>query len=65
MLRTLDEAQKALHKFEVDEVSLTENDLGNVTIRWVLLVLEAKVNFLLKGDLKKHEQILAKLATLS
>ena len=39
MLRTLDDAQKALHKFEVDEVSLAENDLGNVTIRWVVVMI--------------------------
>ena len=60
MLKILDKAQTALLKFEVDRASLTEKDWGDV-IRWVLP--EAKVEFLLK-DLKKREQILAKLATL-
>ena len=60
MLKALDKAQTALLKFEVDAGSLTEKDWGDV-IRWVLP--EAKVEFLLK-DLKKREQILAKLATL-
>ena len=49
-----------LLKYELDPQSLTEKDWGDV-IRWVLP--EAKVEFLLK-NLKKREQILAKLATL-
>jgi hypothetical protein len=59
-LKVLDKAQTALLKFEFDAVSLTDKDWGDA-IRWVLP--EAKVEFRLK-DLKKQEQILAKLATL-
>ena len=59
-LKVLDKAQTALLKFEFDAVSLSDKDWGDV-IRWVLP--EAKVEFRLK-DLKKQEQILAKLATL-
>jgi hypothetical protein len=55
ILKALDKAQTALLKFEVDAVSLTEKDWGDV-IRWV--IPEAKVEFLLK-DLKKCKQILA------
>ena len=44
----------------MDAASLTERDWGDV-VRWVLP--EAMVEFRLK-DLKKREQILAKLATL-
>jgi hypothetical protein len=58
--KVLDKAQTALLKYEVNAASLTERDWGDV-IRWVLP--EAKVEFRLK-DLKKREQILAKLATL-
>ena len=62
MLKVLNEAQTtALLKFEVDAASLsTKKNWGDV-IRWIFL--EAKVEFLLK-DLKKCEQILAKLVTL-
>jgi hypothetical protein len=60
MLNILDKAQTVLLKIEVDRVSLSEKDWGDV-IRWILP--EVKVEFLLK-DLKKQEQILAKLATL-
>jgi hypothetical protein len=56
----LEKARAALAKYEFDAQSLTEKDWGDV-VRWVLS--EAKVPFLLK-DLKKREQILAKLATL-
>jgi hypothetical protein len=59
-LKTLEKAQMALVKYEFDAQSLTEKDWGDV-VRWVLP--EAKVPFLLK-DLKKRDQILAKLATL-
>ena len=59
-LKTLERAQAALAKHEIDAGSLTEKDWGNV-VRWVLP--EAKVPFLLK-DLRKRDQILAKLATL-
>ena len=58
--KTLDKAQLALKKYQTDEGALNEKDWGDV-IRWVLP--EAKVTFLLK-DLKKKEQILAKLADL-
>ena len=60
MLNILDKAQTVLLKIEVDRVSLSEKDWGDV-IRWILP--EVKVEFLLK-DLKKQEQIQAKLATL-
>jgi hypothetical protein len=59
-LKTLERAQIALTKHELDAGSLTEKDWGDI-VRWVLP--EAKVPFLLK-DLKKRDQILAKLATL-
>ena len=59
-LKALEKARAALAKYEFDAQSLTEKDWGDV-VRWVLP--EAKVPFLLK-DLKKREQILAKLATL-
>jgi len=59
-LKTLERAQIALTKQELDAGSLTEKDWGDI-VRWVLP--EAKVPFLLK-DLKKRDQILAKLATL-
>ncbi len=48
-----------LTKYELDSLSLTDKDWG--VVRWVLP--EAKVQFLLK-DLKKRDQIVAKLATL-
>ena len=56
----MEKARAALAKYEFDAHSLTEKDWGDV-VRWVLP--EAKVPFLLK-DLKKRDQILAKLATL-
>jgi hypothetical protein len=59
-LKALEKAQIALVKFEFDSHSMNNKDWGDV-IRWVLP--EAKVEFLLK-DLKKKEDILAKLATL-
>jgi hypothetical protein len=59
-LKSLEKAQTALLKYQFNSHSLTEKDWGNV-IRWVLP--EDKVEFLLK-DLKKKDQILAKLATL-
>ncbi|KAI2491856.1 hypothetical protein MHU86_22709 [Fragilaria crotonensis] len=59
-LKALEKARAPLAKYEFDAQSLTEKDWGDV-VRWVLP--EAKVPFLLK-DLKKREQILAKLATL-
>ena len=62
-LKTLEKAQVALEKYTAsagDANSLTEKDWGDI-IRWVLP--EAKVDFLLK-DLKKKDQVLAKLATL-
>jgi hypothetical protein len=59
-LKALEKAQTALAKYQFNSESLTEKDWGDV-IRWVLP--EAKVAFLLK-DLKKKDQILAKLATL-
>ncbi len=58
--KALEKARAALVKYNFDVQSLTEKDWGNV-VRWVLP--EAKVPFLLK-DLKKRDQILAKLATL-
>jgi hypothetical protein len=58
--KALDKAQTALVKYELDQGSLTDMDWGHI-IRWVLP--EAKVPFLLK-DLKKRDQIVAKLATL-
>jgi hypothetical protein len=57
-LKALEKAQIALAKFEFDSHSMNDKDWGDV-IRWVLP--EAKVEFLLK-DLKKKEDILAKLA---
>ena len=59
-LKTLEWAQAALAKYESDAGSLTEKEWGEI-VRWVLPV--AKVPYLLK-DLKKREQILAKLETL-
>jgi hypothetical protein len=56
----LEKARSALVKFEFDCGSLNDKDWGEV-ISWVLP--EAKVDFLLK-ELKKKEDILAKLATL-
>jgi hypothetical protein len=58
--KTLEKAQAALTKYKFNSVSLTDKDWGDV-VRWVLP--EAKVQFLLK-DLKKRDQIVAKLATL-
>jgi hypothetical protein len=59
-LKTSDRAQAALAKYEKDAGSLTEKEWGKI-VRWVLPV--AKVPYLLK-DLKKQEQILAKLESL-
>ena len=59
-LRAHEKAQSALGKFKFDCGSMNDKDWGDV-IRWVLP--QAKVDFLLK-DLKKKEDILAKLATL-
>ena len=59
-LKALEKARATMANYEFDAQSLTEKDWGDV-VRWVLP--EAKVPFLLK-DLKKREQILAKLATL-
>jgi hypothetical protein len=56
----LQKAQQALAKYSTNNDSLNDKDWGDV-VRWVLP--EAKVDFLLK-DLKKKEQIIAKLATL-
>lgn len=56
----LQKAQQALTKYITNENSSNDKDWGDV-VRWVLL--EANVEFLLK-DLKKKEQIIAKLATL-
>ena len=56
----LQRAQQALAKYSTNNDSLNDKDWGDV-VRWVLP--EAKVDFLLK-DLKKKEQIIAKLATL-
>ena len=58
--KTLQKALAALAKYKFDAQSLTEMDWGDV-VCWVLP--EAKVSFLLK-DLKRRDQILAKLATL-
>jgi hypothetical protein len=58
--KTLEMARSALVKFKFDSGSMNDKDWGDL-IRWVLL--EAKVNLLLQ-DLKKKEDILAKLATL-
>jgi hypothetical protein len=58
--KTLQKAQQALEKHQANENSLNDKDWGDV-VRWVLP--KAKVEFLLK-DLKKKEQIIAKLATL-
>lgn len=60
-LKVLDKAQTVLiSKFKFNAASLTHKDWGDV-IRWVFP--KANVEFHLK-DLKKREQILAKLATL-
>jgi hypothetical protein len=59
-LKTFERAQIALAIHKIDAGSLTEKDWGKI-VRWVLP--EAKVPFLLK-DLKKQDQILAKLATV-
>jgi hypothetical protein len=59
-LKTLDRAQAALTKYEADTGSLTEKEWGEI-VRWVLPA--ANVPYLLK-DLKKRDQILAKLETL-
>ena len=56
----LEKALCALEKFELHSHSMTDKDWGDV-IRWVLPA--ANVDFLLK-DLKKKEEIMAKLATL-
>ena len=58
--KALESAQTALAKYEFNAESRSEMDWGDIII-WVLP--EAKVAFLLK-DLKKKDQILAKLATL-
>ena len=58
--KALQKAQQALEKYQANENSLNDKDWGDV-VRWVLP--EAKVEFRLK-DLKKKEQIIAKLATL-
>ena len=59
--KALDKAQTALAKYEVDHGSLTDKDWGDI-VRWVLPEA-AKVTFLLK-ELKKRDQIVAKLETL-
>lgn len=62
-MKTLEKAQVALEKYSTsarDANSLTEKEWGDI-IRWVLPA--AKVDFLLK-DLKKKDEMLAKLATL-
>ena len=59
-LKTLDQAQAALAKYQKDAGLLTEKEWGEI-VRWVLPV--AKVPYLLK-DLRKREQILAKLESL-
>jgi hypothetical protein len=56
----LERAQIALERYTVDGNSLSDKDWGDI-VRWVLP--EANVTFLLK-DLKKKDQIVAKLATL-
>ena len=58
--KALQKAQQALEKYQTNGNSLNDKDWGDV-VRWVLP--GAKVEFLLK-DLKKKEQIIAKLATL-
>ena len=58
--KVLQKAQKALEKYQANENSLNDKDWGDV-VRWVLPAV--KVEFLLK-DLKRKEQIVAKLATL-
>jgi hypothetical protein len=58
--KALDNAQTALVEYELDQGSLTDMDWGH-KVQCVLP--EAKVPFLLK-DLKKRDQIVAKLATL-
>jgi hypothetical protein len=58
--KMLDKALRALEKFELHSHSMTDKDWGDV-IRWVLPA--ANVDFLLK-DLKKKDEIMAKLATL-
>ena len=57
--KTLEKAQTALEKYNVNENTLNDKDWGDV-IRWVLLT--AKVDHLLK-DLKRKDQIILKLAT--
>jgi hypothetical protein len=59
-LREREKTQSALDKFEFDSGSMNDKDWGGV-ICWVLP--QAKVKFVLK-DLKKKDDILAKLATL-
>ena len=59
-VKTLEKAQTALEKFNLDENSLNDKDWGDV-VRWVLPA--AKVDHLLK-DLKRKDQILQKLASL-
>jgi len=58
--KVLEKALSALEKFELDSQSMTDKDWGDV-IRWVLPA--ANVDFRLK-DLKKKDDILAKLAAL-
>ena len=59
--KMLEKALRALEKFELHTShSMTDKDWGDV-IRWVLPA--ANVDFLLK-DLKKKDEIMAKLATL-
>ncbi len=58
--KALERTQNALLKFEFDNASMNDKNWCDV-IRWVLP--EAKVVYLLK-DLKKKEQILARLQTL-
>ena len=60
-LQACEKAKSAVDKFKFDSGgSMSDKDWGDV-IHWVLP--QAKVDFLLK-DLKKKEDILAKLATL-
>jgi hypothetical protein len=59
-LKALEKAQIAMERYTVDGNSLSDKDWGDI-VRWVLP--EANVTFLLK-DLKKKDQIVAKLATL-
>ena len=58
--KTLEKAVVALAKFELNCHSMSDKDWGDV-VRWVLPA--ANVEFLLK-NLKKKEDIIAKLATL-